>query len=169
MHATCLAQETFSIVSFQRIRPRPRPCVTFRTKLDFTVKIHLPFPHSPSWKTTPCRMFSTASRIYSRLPSLSLIHKPRTRHAVETRDPLNYIECRLWENSKYLRPTMWTVCVTLQYRGHDCSECIETILCCGQWSHGDFSHWTGVMVVPVIHFVCLRNFPEMFGLLCIFF
>jgi hypothetical protein len=57
--------------SFQRIRPSPRPCVTFRNKLAFTERDFWPFTQSQTWRSTPCQLSESAYSIYSWPPSVS--------------------------------------------------------------------------------------------------
>jgi hypothetical protein len=81
------------LTSFQRIRPSPRSCVTYHSKvLPFTVRSYYthaqsqscmttPCRRSPianythaqsqSWRTTPCRRSPIAYSIYSQLPTIS--------------------------------------------------------------------------------------------------
>jgi len=60
-----------NIRSYQRISPVPRRFETFRNALFFTVRIRQPHTQSRSWRTTSCRLSTTAYSIYSPLPSIS--------------------------------------------------------------------------------------------------
>jgi len=54
-----------------RIRPNPRPCLTFRNKLILYVEEFLPLGQPPRCRTTSCRLSTHAYSIYSQLPSIS--------------------------------------------------------------------------------------------------
>jgi hypothetical protein len=57
--------------------PYPEPhgssqsCVTFHNKLFFMMRSCQPLVQSPSWRTTPCWLPTTAYSIHSQLPSIS--------------------------------------------------------------------------------------------------
>jgi Pyruvate/2-oxoacid:ferredoxin oxidoreductase delta subunit len=56
----------------KRIRPSPRPCVTFHNVMVFYCKKLLAPPPAelPSWTTTTCQLSATDYSIYSRLSSM---------------------------------------------------------------------------------------------------
>jgi hypothetical protein len=65
------------------------PFVIFRNKLIFTVSC-LSYTQRPSWRTTPCRLSTTAYSIYLQLPFISGGRNLRTRHAVVTTRPTEH-------------------------------------------------------------------------------
>jgi hypothetical protein len=72
----------------QRASPRPWPCKIFRNMINFYGERFLPPPQPLTWRTTPCRLSTTAYSVYSQLSSISggrsSIRNLRTRHAVVT-------------------------------------------------------------------------------------
>jgi hypothetical protein len=81
----------------QRIRPGPRPFVTFRNKLLFTMNSCQPHGQPPIKRTTPCRLPETTYSIYSQLPS---IYGARFLHPQPENAP-----CRLFLLIKNLLPS----------------------------------------------------------------
>ena len=51
-------------------------CLCFITKPVFTVRCCLHLTQTPDWRTTPCRLSTTAYSIYSQLPSLLEVFPP---------------------------------------------------------------------------------------------
>jgi len=49
----------------------PRPCVTFRSKMNFNGEQLLSLAQSPSWRTTPCRLLRTVYLTYLQISSIS--------------------------------------------------------------------------------------------------
>jgi hypothetical protein len=47
----------FCVVSFPRILPSPRPCVTSHNMVMFIVRIYCTLTQLPVWRITPCWLF----------------------------------------------------------------------------------------------------------------
>jgi hypothetical protein len=71
--------------------PSPRPCVTFRNGLIFTVRHCQPNPEAggPPLFGSPRLLIKYIRSCPQYLEAISSIRNPRTHHAVVTRDPLH--------------------------------------------------------------------------------